>query len=265
MLEKKVALITGASRGIGSEIARTLAREGIFVIINYNGSKERATVLAEEINAMVKEKFVSDSGKSADSEGNDEAAAVIFGCDVSDYAACQNMIQELIKTYGHIDILVNNAGITRDGLLMKMSEEDFDCVLETNLKGAFNTIRHMSRHFLKQRSGRIINISSVSGVMGNAGQANYSASKAGVIGLTKSVARELASRGITCNAVAPGFIETEMTEAMPEAAKEAVKAQIPLQRTGSVKDVAETVAFLASEKASYITGQVISVDGGMHM
>jgi 3-oxoacyl-[acyl-carrier protein] reductase len=264
MTEKKVALITGASRGIGSEIARTLAQEGIFVIINYNGSKERAETLAEEINATVKEKFVSDSEKSALPEENN-VAAVTFGCDVSDYAACQTMIQELIGTYGHIDILVNNAGITRDGLLMKMSEEDFDHVLNTNLKGAFNTIRHMSRYFLKQRSGTIINISSVSGVIGNAGQANYSASKAGIIGLTKSVARELASRGITCNAVAPGFIETEMTEAMSEAAKDAVKAQIPLQRTGSTKDVAEAVAFLASEKAAYITGQVISVDGGMHM
>ena len=171
----------------------------------------------------------------------------------------------IINNYGHLDILVNNAGITRDGLIMKMSEEDFDRVLDTNLKGAFHTIRHASRYFLKQKSGKIINISSVSGVMGNAGQANYSASKAGVIGLTKSVARELASRGITCNAVAPGFIETEMTEAMPEAAREAVKKQIPLQRTGQVSDVASVAAFLASDLADYITGQVISVDGGMHM
>ena len=175
------------------------------------------------------------------------------------------MMEMIINNYGHLDILVNNAGITRDGLIMKMSEEDFDRVLDTNLKGAFHTIRHASRYFLKQKSGKIINISSVSGVMGNAGQANYSASKAGVIGLTKSVARELASRGITCNAVAPGFIETEMTEAMPEAAREAVKKQIPLQRTGQVSDVAGVAAFLASDLADYITGQVISVDGGMHM
>lgn len=170
-----------------------------------------------------------------------------------------------METYGHLDILVNNAGITRDDLLMKMSEEAFDAVIATNLKGTFNTIRHFSRYLLKQRSGTIINLSSVSGILGNAGQANYSASKAGVIGLTKSVARELASRGITCNAVAPGFIETEMTEAMPEAARETVKKQIPLQRTGQVSDVAGVAAFLASDLADYITGQVISVDGGMHM
>lgn len=246
MLTNKVALVTGASRGIGKEIAKTLAREGAFVIVNYNGSKERAEEVVSEINAA-----------------GAQPQAAAYGCNVSDYTACGAMIEQIIKEYGHLDILVNNAGITRDGLIMKMSEEDFDAVIATNLKGAFNTIRHASRSFLKQRAGRIINISSVSGVMGNAGQANYSASKAGVIGLTKSVARELASRGITCNAVAPGFIGTEMTDAMPEAAKEAVKSQIPLQRTGTTEDIAETVAFLASERAAYITGQVISVDGGM--
>lgn len=244
MLTGKVALVTGASRGIGSAIAKTLAGEGAFVIVNYNGSKEKADAVVAEI-------------KAAGGDG------VSLQCDVSDFAACGAMIENCIKEYGHIDILVNNAGITRDNLLMKMSEEDFDAVLNTNLKGAFNTIRHMSRYFLKQRAGSIINISSVSGVIGNAGQANYSASKAGIIGLTKSVARELSKRGITCNAVAPGFIETEMTEQMPESAKEAVKQQIPLQRTGKTEDIAEVVAFLASEKASYITGQVISVDGGM--
>lgn len=244
MLTGKVALVTGAGRGIGSAIAKTLAANGAFVIVNYNGSKEKAEAVVEEIKR---------SGA--------EAAAV--QCDVSDYAACGRMVEELIASYGHIDILVNNAGITRDNLILKMSEEEFDAVLNTNLKGTFHTIRHLSRYFVKQRAGRIINLSSVSGVMGNAGQANYSASKAGVIGLTKSVARELARRGITCNAVAPGYIETEMTAQMPEAAKEAVKQQIPLQRTGTVWDIAEMVAFLASEKASYITGQVISVDGGM--
>lgn len=246
MLTNKVALVTGASRGIGSEIAKTLAKEGAFVIINYNGSKERAGETAKEIQKA--------GGK-----------AVIYGCDVSDFTACGEMIQSVIKECGHLDILVNNAGITRDGLIMKMSEEDFDKVLSTNLKGAFHTIRHASRQFLKQRAGSIINISSVSGVMGNAGQANYSASKAGIIGLTKSVARELAARGITCNAIAPGFIETEMTEAMPEQAKQAVISRIPLQRTGKPADIAEMAAFLASEKAAYITGQVISVDGGMHI
>ena len=244
MLTGKVALVTGAGRGIGSAIAKTLAANGAFVIVNYNGSKEKAEAVVEEIK-----------------KSGAEAAAV--QCDVSDYAACGKMVEELIASYGHIDILVNNAGITRDNLILKMSEEEFDAVLNTNLKGTFHTIRHLSRYFVKQRAGRIINLSSVSGVMGNAGQANYSASKAGVIGLTKSVARELARRGITCNAVAPGYIETEMTAQMPEAAKEAVKQQIPLQRTGTVWDIAEMVAFLASQKASYITGQVISVDGGM--
>lgn len=253
MLTNQVALVTGASRGIGKEIAKTLAREGAFVIVNYNGSKKRAEEVVSEINAAV----------TMDNSTNAQPGAVAYGCDVSDFAACGAMIEQIIKEYGHLDILVNNAGITRDGLIMKMSEEDFDAVLATNLKGAFHTIRHASRYFLKQRAGKIINISSVSGVIGNAGQANYSASKAGIIGLTKSVARELASRGINCNAVAPGFIETEMTDAMPQAAKDAVKAQIPLQRTGTTADIAEMVAFLASERAAYITGQVISVDGGM--
>lgn len=244
MLTNKIALITGASRGIGSEIAKAFAKEGAFVIVNYHGSKERAETVVEEIKA-------------------NGGLAVTYGCDVSDFKACGEMVQSLIKEYKKIDILVNNAGITRDNLLMKMSEEDFDAVIRINLKGAFHTIRHMSRYFLKQRSGSIINISSVSGVMGNAGQANYSASKAGMIGLTKSTARELASRGITCNAIAPGFIATEMTEAMTDLAKESVISRIPLQRVGATADIAQAAAFLASEKASYITGQVLSVDGGM--
>lgn len=244
MLENKVALVTGASRGIGSEIARTLAANGAFVIVNYNGSKEAAERVVEEITSA---------------GGN----AVSYGCNVSDYDACGEMIGALIKEYKHIDILVNNAGITRDGLLMRMSSEDFDAVLSTNLKGCFNTIRHLSRYLLKQRAGKIVNISSVSGILGNAGQANYSASKAGVIGLTKSVARELASRGINVNAVAPGFVTTEMTDAMPESAKEAVLGQIPLNRAGTTKDIAQAVLFLASPASDYITGQVLSVDGGM--
>ena len=243
-LTGKVAVVTGASRGIGRAIALRLAQEGAAVVINYNGSKERAQEVKTEIESA-------------------GGTAQIMQCDVADAASCDEMFQTIIKEFGRIDILVNNAGITRDGLLMKMAEEDFDAVIDTNLKGTFHCIRAVSRQMLRQRSGRIINLSSVSGVLGNAGQANYSASKAGVIGLTKSVARELSSRGITCNAVAPGFIDTEMTAQMTDKAKEAVKTQIPLGRVGKVDDIAEVVTFLASEKASYITGQVISVDGGM--
>ena len=244
MLTGKVALVTGAGRGIGRQIALTLAAQNAFVIVNYNGSKDKA----EETVSEIKE------------AGGD---AVSYKCNVSDFEECQQMITAIIKEYKHIDILVNNAGITRDGLIMKMSEDDYDAVLDTNLKGAFNTIRHMSRYFLKQKSGRIINISSVSGILGNAGQANYSASKAGVIGLTKAVARELASRGITVNVVAPGFVDTDMTDALSDSAKENLISQIPLGRTGKPQDIANAVLFLASDAAGYITGQVLSVDGGM--
>lgn len=244
MLNEKVALVTGAGRGIGRAIAIKLAEEGAFVVVNYNGSKEKALETVEEIKKA----------------GGD---AVIYGCNVADFDACGEMITALVKEYGHIDILVNNAGITKDNLLMKMSEEDFDRVIDVNLKGCFNTMRHVSRQLLKQKSGKIINISSVTGVMGNPGQANYCASKAGVIGLTKSAARELGSRGITVNAVAPGFIETEMTKDLSDAIRETMKEQILLKRTGSAQEVAGVVAFLASEAANYITGQVISVDGGM--
>lgn len=244
MLTGKNALVTGAGRGIGKAIALELAAKGAFVIVNYNGSKDAAEQTVAEIKAA----------------GGD---AVAYQCSVSDYEACGAMITALIKEYAHIDILVNNAGITRDGLLMKMSEEDFDAVINTNLKGCFNTIRHMSRYFLKQRAGKIINISSVSGILGNAGQANYSASKAGVIGLTKAVARELASRGINVNAVAPGFVETDMTDTLSDSVKENLKSQIPLGKIGHPQDIAKTVAFLASPDADYITGQVLSVDGGM--
>ena len=246
MLENKVALVTGASRGIGRAIALTLAAQGAAVAVNYNGSRERAQEVVDSIKSR-------------------GGQASLYQCSVGDFQACQEMIQNVIKEYGHLDILVNNAGITRDSLIMKMKEEDFDAVIETNLKGTFNTIRHVSRQMLKQRSGKIINISSVSGILGNAGQANYAASKAGVIGLTKTMARELASRGITVNAVAPGFVETEMTDVLKEDIKEAACAQIPLGKFGKPEDIAEMVAFLASEKADYITGQVISVDGGMNI
>ena len=244
MLTDKVALVTGGSRGIGRAIACALAKEGALVLVNYNGSKERALEVVEQI----------------EKEGG-RAEAV--GCDVSDFEACGKMIEEAVAKYSHIDILVNNAGVTRDGLIMRMSEADYDQVLDTNLKGAFNTIRHLSRQLLKQKSGKIINISSVSGILGNAGQANYSASKAGLIGLTKSVARELASRGICVNAVAPGFVDTEMTQAMPEKVREDAVKTIPLGRMGNAEDIARTVVFLAGKTGDYITGQVLCVDGGL--
>ena len=244
--KKKVAVVTGASRGIGRAIALELASRGAAVVINYNGSEERAREVQKEIEE-----------KGGEAE--------IRQWNVADYKACESAVKDIVKTHGSIDILVNNAGITKDGLLMKMSEEDFDKVLDTNLKGTFHTIRAALRQMIRQRSGRIINMASVVGVSGNAGQANYAASKAGVIGLTKTAAREVASRGITVNAVAPGFIETDMTEVLPEKIKEASAAQIPLGKFGKAEDVANAVAFLASEDAGYITGQVLHVDGGMVM
>ena len=239
MLEGKIALVTGASRGIGRKIAKTLAAKGATVIVNYNGSAAKAEEAVQEIR-----------------EAGGIAEAV--QCNVSDFNSSKEMLDGIVAKYGRLDILVNNAGITRDNLVMKMSEE-------TNLKGVFNCIHHISRQMVKQRSGRIINISSVSGVLGNAGQANYCAAKAGVIGITKSVAREMASRGITVNAIAPGFIRTEMTDVLKDDIKKALMEQIPMKNFGEVEDIANTVAFLASEDARYITGQVISVDGGMAM
>jgi 3-oxoacyl-[acyl-carrier protein] reductase len=243
---EKTALVTGAGRGIGRAIAIALAENGMNVVVNYNGSADKAEETAEIIRGM-------------------GVKAVAYKCNVADFEECKKMIDDVIAEFGRIDVLVNNAGITRDNLLMKMSEDDFDSVIGINLKGAFNTTKHVSKYLLKQKAGKIINISSVSGILGNPGQANYSASKAGVIGLTKSTARELASRGITCNAIAPGFIETDMTSAMNEQVIEKSVEMIPLKRIGTTKDIAETVAFLASSKAAYITGQVISVDGGMAM
>ena len=243
-LTGKIALVTGASRGIGRQIALTLAGYGATVIVNYNGSAAKAEKVVNEITA---------NGGMAES----------MQCSVSDFEKSKEMIDGIVKKYGRLDILVNNAGITKDNLIMKMSEDDFDAVIATNLKGAFNCIKHVSRQMLKQKSGHIVNISSVSGVMGNAGQVNYSASKAGVIGMTKAVAREMASRGITCNAVAPGFIKTDMTDVLSDTIRENINAQIPMRTFGETADVANLVAFLASDEAKYITGQVICVDGGM--
>ena len=246
LLDGKIALVTGASRGIGRAIAIELAKEGATVAINYAGNK----TAAEEVQNIITEM----GGK-----------AMIIQADVSDENSAMNMVEEVIKEFGGIDILVNNAGITRDGLFIRMKEDDWNAVINTNLTGIFNCTKVAAKYMMKKRSGKIINMSSVSGIMGNAGQTNYSAAKAGVIGFTKSLAREMASRGITVNAVAPGFIATDMTAAMPEKAQEHVLASIPLGKMGEPKDIANAVLFLASDKASYITGQVIHVDGGMVM
>ena len=246
LLDGKTALVTGASRGIGRAIALRLAAEGASVAINYAGN----TAKAEETKAAIE----AAGGKAA-----------LFQADVSDSAQVERMVAAVTEMFGTIDILVNNAGITRDGLLMRMKEEDFDAVLDTNLKGIFHVTKAVSKLMMKKRAGRIANMASVVGIMGNAGQTNYAAAKAGVIGFTKSAAREFAARGITVNAVAPGFIATDMTAAMPEKAKEATLAAIPLRRMGEPEDVANAVAFLVSDQASYITGQVVKVDGGMVM
>lgn len=246
MLPDKTALVTGASRGIGRAVAKMLAAQGAYVYVNYLGSEQAAQ---ETVSEIVR------------GGGNAEA----IQCNVADFKQCGDMIAAIMKKSGRLDILVNNAGITRDGLLMKMSEEDFDQVMDINLKGTFHTIRHASRFMLKQRSGKIVNITSVSGVLGNAGQANYSASKAGVIGLTKSAARELASRGICVNAVAPGYVKTDMTSVLSEQVKEQMLAQIPLGRAALPEEIAGVVLFLASEQSAYMTGQVLHVDGGMAM
>lgn len=244
MLKEKVAVVTGASRGIGKAIALKLASMDMTVIVNYAGSKEKAENVVKEIE-----------------EKGGRAEAI--QCDVSDFTQCQKMIEDVHKRYGSIDALVNNAGITRDGLVMAMKEEEFDDVIATNLKGTFNCIRFVSRIMMKQRHGKIINMSSVSGVAGNAGQVNYSAAKAGVIGITKSMARELASRNVNVNAIAPGFIETDMTDALSDKVKEQAVSQIPLGRFGKAEEVAELAGFLAGNNSNYITGQVFHIDGGM--
>lgn len=246
MEQRRTALVTGASRGIGKAIALRLAKDGCNVAVIYAGNEQAAKDTCAEIEAL-------------------GVSSLCIRCDVSDSMQCAQAVAQTVEAFGGIDILVNNAGITRDGLLMSMKEEDFQKVISTNLNGAFYMIKHSCRQFIKRRSGRIINISSISGVMGNAGQANYAAAKAGLIGLTKTTAKELAGRNITCNAVAPGFIQTDMTAVLSDKVKAAISEQIPLGRMGDVQDIAAAVSFLASQEAGYITGQVLRIDGGLNM
>ncbi|OXS63288.1 3-oxoacyl-[acyl-carrier-protein] reductase [Rossellomorea vietnamensis] len=245
-LEGKVALVTGASRGIGREIALELARQGCNVAVNYAGSEAKANEVVDEIKSLGRE-------------------AIAVQCNVSDAEGVQAMVKETIGEFGSIDILVNNAGITKDNLLMRMKETEWDDVININLKGVFLCTKAVTRQMMKQRSGRIINISSIVGVSGNPGQANYVAAKSGVIGLTKTTARELAPRGITVNAVAPGFISTDMTDQLPEDVRSEMLKQIPLSRFGNPGDIAKVVTFVASDSASYMTGQTLHIDGGMVM
>jgi len=246
LLDGKIALVTGASRGIGRAIALRLAEAGATVIVNYAGNVKAA----QEVESMI----VDAGGK-----------AMLIQADIANTEAVDDMIKKINKEYGKIDILVNNAGITRDNLLMRMKESDWDDVINTNLKGIYNSTKAVSKFMMKQRSGRIVNMASVVGLTGNAGQANYAAAKAGVIGFSKSMAKELASRGITVNTVAPGFIETDMTAVLADQVKEELVSRIPLARLGNAKDVANAVMFLVSDEASYITGQTLNVDGGMVM
>ncbi|WP_198512677.1 3-oxoacyl-[acyl-carrier-protein] reductase [Bacillus sp. mrc49] len=246
MLKGKKALVTGASRGIGREVALELALQGADVAINYSGSEAKANEVVDEIKALGREAFA-------------------IQCDVANGESVTNMVKEVVERFGRVDILVNNAGITRDNLLMRMKEDEWDAVINTNLKGVFLCTKAVTRQMMKQRSGRIINMASIVGVSGNAGQANYVAAKAGVIGLTKTTAKELASRGITVNAIAPGFISTDMTGELPEDVQKAMLDQIPLARFGDPKEVASVASFLASDASKYMTGQTLHVDGGMVM
>lgn len=246
MLKGKTAVVTGSGRGIGKSIALKLASLGANVVINDIPSSTDADVTSEEIKAM-------------------GVGSIVVKGDVRNYADMETLVKTTVETFGSIDIVVNNAGITRDGLMLRMSEEDWDMVLDINLKGAFNCIKAAARPMMKQKSGAIVNIASVVGVMGNAGQANYSASKAGLIGLTKTVAKEFAKKNIRCNAVAPGFIESDMTAKLSDEVKESYFAAIPLSKFGKTEDIADVVAFLASDMSKYVTGQVINVDGGLVM
>ena len=245
-LNNQTALVTGGSRGIGRAIALAMAEEGANVAILYAGNETAAAQTVQEAEAF-------------------GVKALSYRCDVSSEQAVKETVDEVLKDFGRVDILVNNAGIVRDGFLLSMKEEAFDDVINTNLKGAFHLIRQLYSHMMRRKSGRIINISYIVGLNGNAAQANYAAAKAGIIGLTKSTAKELAARGVTCNAIAPGFIHSDMTDAMPEKARDAISSQIPMKRVGQPQDVAALAVFLAGPGASYITGEVIRVDGGLAM
>ncbi|MGN0462702.1 MAG: 3-oxoacyl-[acyl-carrier-protein] reductase [Ruminococcus sp.] len=245
-LEGKIAVVTGGSRGIGFATCKKLASEGATIIITDICDSEKAAPAIKELEDM-------------------GAKAKFYQSDVSDFASATETVNAIIEEFGGLDILVNNAGIVRDKLMLKMDEQDFDAVININLKGTYNMIKATYKHFMKQRSGRIISLASVVGIMGNAGQANYSASKAGIIGLTKSVAKELGARNVTVNAIAPGYIVTDMTDALSDKAKEAIDSGIPMKRRGTPEDVANAICFLASDDASYITGEVLRVDGGMAM
>ncbi|NLL71824.1 MAG: 3-oxoacyl-[acyl-carrier-protein] reductase [Epulopiscium sp.] len=246
MLRDKVAVVTGASRGIGKAIALALGKEGVFVAVNYHKDQEGAEEVVKEIQAQ--------GGQAIALQGDIRSAQEV-----------EDLIQSTLSRWGRLDILVNNAGITKDALFLRMKEEDFDAVVSTNLKGAFHCLQQAGKIMMKQRSGKIITISSIVGVIGNRGQANYAAAKAGLIGLTKSAAKEFASRGITVNAIAPGFIETDMTDVLPDKIKTQLRSHIPLGRLGKPEEVAHLVTFLASDQADYITGQVFHIDGGMVM
>ena len=245
-LKDKTAVVTGGSRGIGRAICIELAKQGANIVVNFSGSEAKAKAVVEEIEAL-------------------GSKAIAVQADVADSASVDGLMKQALEAFGSIDILVNNAGITRDNLLMRMKEQEWDDVIDTNLKGVFLCTKAVTRQMMKQRAGRIINISSIVGVAGNPGQANYVAAKAGVIGLTKTTAQELASRNILVNAIAPGFITTEMTDALPEELKESMLKQIPLAKLGQPEDIAKAVAFFASDSASYITGQTLHIDGGMVM
>lgn len=246
MLTGKIALVTGASRGIGRAIALHLAESGADVVVNYAGSEGAAEEVVKEITALGRR-------------------SMKIKADVKDSAQVEEMVKQVVEEFGHLDILVNNAGITRDNLIMRMKEDEFDEVIATNLKGVFNCLKAVTRPMMKQRSGRIINISSVVGSLGNPGQVNYAAAKAGVIGMTKTAAKELASRGITVNAIAPGFIVTDMTDQLQGETRDQLLRQIPLARLGQPEEIAKAVRFLASDDAAYMTGQTLHIDGGMYM